>query len=605
MKIATSRSILLSLLAASTSTSSVVKAQLPQPEIVGGEQAERGDYPYFAQMDSCGGALIAADIVLFAAHCGNLEGGQVVIGSFEKDEVTGNEQVRVCVEQIDDPNFQDFGDQIDYDFALCKLDQPVEIDGNITTIEINEEDSFLCDGDELLIMGYGKNGTGIPQSTLQYAAVNYIVTEECNGSDGYDGRVNDTYMFCAGVENGGVDACQGDSGGPIVKRTTTEDGSIVDTHVGIVSFGDGCGSADTPGVYARTSARAEWIKNTMCNDLNSIASFCENGIPSECDENQITILLTTDDAPTDNNWTLTDSDNEIVASQYYYVYNFESERNLCVQAGCYNWTILDSYGDGLCSSFPCKEYIISVDGEVVVQEKFKTGEERVEICTETQEPSVSPTAAPTASALPTASPSTSPTASPSTSPTASPTTSPFFCTNNPDFRKNGKKKKDCDWVAEKPESRCEDDVIVECPRTCNPSCSCTNNPDYMKNENEKKNCDWVAKKPDSRCNDETTIECPRTCNSICRCENNPDYRKNGNEEKNCDWVAENTDSRCNDETTSECPRVCDTSCKCTNSPAYIKNGNVEKTCDWVEKNAESRCDNEATGECPEACNRKC
>jgi secreted trypsin-like serine protease len=50
MKITTSKSILLSLLAVSTSTSSVVKAQIPQPEIVGGDEATRGDYPYFGKL---------------------------------------------------------------------------------------------------------------------------------------------------------------------------------------------------------------------------------------------------------------------------------------------------------------------------------------------------------------------------------------------------------------------------------------------------------------------------------------------------------------------------------------------------------------------------
>lgn len=50
----------------------------PQPRIVGGTPAtkERGSYPYVVDLDTvngehvCMGALVASDLVLCAAHCG-------------------------------------------------------------------------------------------------------------------------------------------------------------------------------------------------------------------------------------------------------------------------------------------------------------------------------------------------------------------------------------------------------------------------------------------------------------------------------------------------------------------------------------------------------
>ena len=54
---------------------------------------------------------------------------------------------------------------------------------------------------------------------------------------------------------------QGDSGGPLMR---IGDSPGEDVQLGIVSWGLGCASPIFPGVYARTSAEFDWIRETVC-----------------------------------------------------------------------------------------------------------------------------------------------------------------------------------------------------------------------------------------------------------------------------------------------------------------------------------------------------
>eukprot|EP00536_Pseudo-nitzschia_multiseries_P015903 jgi/Psemu1/219505/e_gw1.979.4.1 len=138
------------------------------------------------------------------------------------------------------------------------------------------------------------------------------------------------------------------------------------------------------------------------------------------------------------------------------------------------------------------------------------------------------------------------------------------CTNDGSFRLDGKKNRDCNWVAKKnTRRRCQQTdrasklrVKFFCPLFCKEKCkrlhqssapsplplhpSCPpNNPDFRFNGHPRKDCAWAAKQPEKRCgleveeeNHENTIDggiskskkkvrewCPSACDLSCVCKN--------------------------------------------------------------------------------------
>lgn len=65
---------------------------------------------------------------------------------------------------------------------------------------------------------------------------------------------NWTSQVCAGEYRGGKDTCQGDSGGALY--TFYQSRYVIS---GLVSYGEGCGYVERPGIYTRVSAFLDWI----------------------------------------------------------------------------------------------------------------------------------------------------------------------------------------------------------------------------------------------------------------------------------------------------------------------------------------------------------
>jgi len=360
----------------------------PGMRIVGGDKSAQGDFPYFVEMGGCGGTLIAPDTVLFAAHCDDYSGRQVIVGAYEKKTVDHGAVTRYCDEWAMHPDFN-VGGHVNNDFALCKLNEPVFVDESHAKLVFNEDATVPATDDNLIVMGMGRLAEdGNSPDFLHDVTVPVVSNEDCNTMY----NIITDQMLCAGFPEGGYDSCQGDSGGPIVKRVLQEDGTFVDFHVGVVSFGDGCARENKPGVYARTSAASVFIRETACNEFNSIASFCDEDVNKpiqipdvSCDEIELDVSVTTDIYPSETQWSVYDKKKKInLMERQYYVPQLQNDHTVCVKKHrCYKFNITDSYGDGLCyGTDECGSYSLRTLGEdpfVTGNGDFET-EETVKFC---------------------------------------------------------------------------------------------------------------------------------------------------------------------------------------------------------------------------------
>lgn len=243
-----------------------------QPRIVGGEDAEVGQFPYYVDMYTCGGVLIHPEVVLSAGHCGYYAGAFVLVSGYQWSSTKDGAILALVVDDVRHPDYNRL--YLENDYFLHRLDSPVDIGSNIV-LRLNDDDNFPIAGQTLTTMGLGLTKVdGSRPKKLQHVDVQYIPNDVCNVE--YMDKIYDN-MICAGVEGGGKDSCKGDSGGPLV----SVDGDV-HTLVGTVSWGEGCADADAPGVYARTSSAIDWIRQVVCDDWALTADFClqPSGQPS-------------------------------------------------------------------------------------------------------------------------------------------------------------------------------------------------------------------------------------------------------------------------------------------------------------------------------------
>mmetsp|Transcript_16360 Transcript_16360/g.39956 ORF Transcript_16360/g.39956 Transcript_16360/m.39956 type:complete len:413 (+) Transcript_16360:1-1239(+) len=257
--------------------------------VVGGTNAQPGEFPFFVQWTGCGASLIHEDIVLTAAHCSPIDSDDVIVGAYSKYQTEGspiNSVERKIVERRIHKSYD--ASAILNDFMVMKLDRTVDL----PSVRLNTEADEPADGDTVTVIGLGstrgrrdtvfntfqedgdededEDEVLARNLKLQKVDIEVIPYDECNGSTMYNGLIKDDAMLCAGDRQGGKDACFGDSGAPLFE---VDNGAY--TQIGVVSFGAGCARPDRPGVYSRVSSAYDWIHEQICDLADNPPSSCK------------------------------------------------------------------------------------------------------------------------------------------------------------------------------------------------------------------------------------------------------------------------------------------------------------------------------------------
>jgi len=243
-----------------------------------GQETEANEYPWQAAVvyrgynwPFCGGSVVNSRWVLSAAHCFTREYNthipsniQVLLGNHKNSD--SNDHMRVDVAEIN--NHERYNSQTDdFDFSMLKLSQEINWAANPqirpACLPTNTYKDYA--GVTATATGWGDTSYGGSQSNaLLEVDLTVLTNHACRNDYGYYSYEISDSMLCANVAGGGKDSCDGDSGGPLV--TASGDGVTPGQNyqlIGVVSWGERCGLADYPGVYARVTNQLSWIQNHM------------------------------------------------------------------------------------------------------------------------------------------------------------------------------------------------------------------------------------------------------------------------------------------------------------------------------------------------------
>ena len=167
------------------------------------------------------------------------------------------------------------------DIALVRLASPAELGVGVGLVCLPDTGHQLPFDDlnkTCWITGWGDlSFLDSPPNTLMQASLPLVSKQRCENAN--PGEIDDS-MFCAGLDEGGIDSCQGDhSGGPLVCEFNGK------WYLeGVTSFGHGCAEPRHYGVYAKVRALRSWLSNNMYTVVPPSASPQNQSLPQSSSE---------------------------------------------------------------------------------------------------------------------------------------------------------------------------------------------------------------------------------------------------------------------------------------------------------------------------------
>ncbi|NXD76216.1 OVCH2 protein, partial [Halcyon senegalensis] len=238
--------------------------------IIGGEEAVPYSWPWQVSVQIsdehiCGGAVLAREWVVTAAHCFNSKElyrdlWMIVTGLHDLTEKEYR-QKRSVKQYLIHPSFNET--TLDSDIALLHLAEPLEFNRYVRPVCLPAAEQPLQPSSLCVVTGWGaREGDREKGKKLHQLEVPILQLDACQSYYINLPRKVTQRMVCAGFPlEEGKDSCTGDSGGPLV--CPSEDNLGFYTLHGITSWGLGCGKKSYPGVYTNVGVFVDWIKQSV------------------------------------------------------------------------------------------------------------------------------------------------------------------------------------------------------------------------------------------------------------------------------------------------------------------------------------------------------
>lgn len=145
-------------------------------------------------------------------------------------------------------------------------------------------------------------------------------------------------------------------------------------------FDDGsCLSNDDCGVCGGNNSTCSGCTDPAACNYDATAIFDDGSCILGGEDLTVTIL--TDNYPAETTWSVTDAaGNVIAAGGPYEAAGTEYVEQVCVDAGCYTFTINDSFGDGICCTYGEGSYSVTSNGSILAAGGEFATSESTEIC---------------------------------------------------------------------------------------------------------------------------------------------------------------------------------------------------------------------------------